>query len=181
MEYEKVNISKPLMERLKALQHKKQPIAGVIEELLDKAASPDLEFTDGVPRKAITDRDEIFNTGHGWMSVNDIEGKPKGYKPPITITCEHCGKEAPELFDGLCAWCIKSKTPQRDIENKPICSRCKKPAAMVGELKDGICGNCADDLMDKAKQIEAEKASESVPDEILNKIRGDNNATEKTN
>ncbi len=38
MEYGKVNIPKPTMERLIALQHKGQTIAGVIEELLDKVA-----------------------------------------------------------------------------------------------------------------------------------------------
>ena len=36
MEYVKVNIPKPTIERLKVLQHKGQTLAGVIEELLDR-------------------------------------------------------------------------------------------------------------------------------------------------
>jgi bacterioferritin-associated ferredoxin len=32
------------------------------------------------------------------------------------------------------------------------CARCNKHVAEVGELKDGICGNCADDLRDIANE-----------------------------
>ena len=43
MEYDKYNIPKPISARLKALQHKGQTIAGVIEELLDKVETMDCE------------------------------------------------------------------------------------------------------------------------------------------
>jgi hypothetical protein len=42
MEYIKVNIPTPVIDRLKLMKHKGQTIAGVIEELVDKEKPPEI-------------------------------------------------------------------------------------------------------------------------------------------
>jgi hypothetical protein len=41
MEYMKVNLPMPVVDRLKLLKHKGQTLAGVIEEILDKQKPPE--------------------------------------------------------------------------------------------------------------------------------------------